>query len=85
MTNNCSKVLFLSNPANKQQFVNMLGESLSSAGYKVTKYVNDADVVLVDQVIELSKDRNVRVISDDTDVFALLLAKLHKSTPNSVY
>ena len=85
MTNDCSKDLFLSNPANKQQFLHMLGESLSSAGYKVTLHANDADVVLVDQVIELSKDRNVRVISNDTDVFALLLAKLHKSTPNSVY
>ena len=75
MTSDCSKDLFLGNPANKQQFINMLGERVSSAGYKVTLHANDADVVLVDQVIELSKDRNVRVISDDTDVCCFAAGK----------
>ena len=75
MTSDCSKDLFLGNPANKEQFINMLGERVSSAGYKVTLHANDADVVLVDHVIELSKDRNVRVISDDTDVCCFAAGK----------
>ena len=74
----CSKKLFLSNPKNKQQFINMLGSSLSSAGYNVTLHENGADVERVDQALDLLKNSNVHIISDDTDVFIILLAKVCK-------
>ena len=78
MTVDCNKKLFLSNSENKQQFVNMLGNSLSLAGYNVTMHDNDADVMIVEQTLNLLKNNNVRVIADDTDVFVLLLSKVSK-------
>ena len=78
MTVDCNKKLFLSNSENKQQFVNMLGNSLSLAGYNVTMHDNDADVMIVEQTLNLMKNNNVRGIADDTDVFILLLSKVSK-------
>ena len=77
MTVDCNK-LFLSNSENKQQFVNMLVNSRSLAGYNVTVHDNDADVMIVEQTLNLLKNNNVCVIADDTDVFVLLLSKVSK-------
>jgi hypothetical protein len=48
----CNENLFLSSPENKQQLINMLGNSLSLAGYNVTLHDNDGDVILVDQALD---------------------------------
>ena len=85
MTVDCNENLFLSNPENKQQLVNMLGNSLSLAGYNITLHDNDADVILVDQALDLLKNNNVCVNTDDTDVFALFLSKVSKPARYSIY
>ena len=85
MTVDCNKKLFLSNSENKQQFVSMLGNSHSLAGYNVTMHDNDADVMIVEQTLNLLKNNNVRVIADDTDVFVLLLSKVSKVAQNGIY
>ena len=85
ITVDCNKKLFLSNSVNKQQFVNMLGNSLSLAGYNVTMHDNDADVMIVEQTLNLLKNNNARVIADDTDVFVLLLSKVSKVAICGIY
>ena len=88
MKNDCNKGLFLSNCENKQQFNNMLGESLLLAGHRVIFHDNDADVAIVDQALALhDDDKVVRVICDDTDVFIVLLSRLRLSASiqSSVY
>ena len=85
MTVDCNKKLSLSHSENKQQFANMLGNSLSLAGYNVTMHDNDADVMIVEQTLNLLKNNNVHVIADDTDVFVLLLSKVSKVALYGIY
>ena len=85
MKSDCRKELFLSNPENKQDFINILGQKLRSFGYTVIHHENDADVLIAEKVVELAKDQNIRVVCDDTDVFMLLLAKLDKTNEFLVY
>ena len=46
---------------------------------------NDADIMIVEQTLNLLKDNNVRVIADDTDVFVLLLSKVSKVPLYGIY
>ena len=54
----CSKSLFLSNPVNKQRFLNMLGRHLENAGCVILYapiHQPDADVLIVDTALEYVK------------------------------
>ena len=46
---------------------------------------NDADVMIVEQALDLLKNNNVCVIADDTDVFVLLLSKVSKLALYGIY
>ena len=67
------KELFLSNPENKQDFVNLLGSHLLNKGCKVTQAPDDADVLIAMTAIkEASKAPTVVIGEEDTDVLILL-------------
>ena len=74
MITDCSKEIFLSNPENKQNFIDLLGANLSVAGFDVHFCDNDADTTIVTKSFDLLDKNNVCVIADDTDVFILLLS-----------
>ncbi|KXJ09307.1 hypothetical protein AC249_AIPGENE3666, partial [Exaiptasia diaphana] len=63
---------FLSNPSNKQKFVNLLGEKLRLAGYKVYHSVSDADLAIALTTIQSSESETTVLIGDDTDLLVLL-------------
>ena len=67
------KEVFLSNPKNKQRFINMLGTKLKSKGCVVHHARGDADVLIVDTAIAASSGKDTVVIADDTDILALLI------------
>ena len=47
--------------------------------------LHDADVIIVEQTLNLLKNNNVRVIADDPDMFVLLLSKVSKVALGSTY
>jgi len=67
------KEVFLSNSANKQKFIFMLGECLMGDGFSVHHANDDADFLIVETAIELAKAETVTVLGEDTDLLVLLL------------
>ena len=61
MKNDCKKELFLSNPENKQDFINLLGQKIISLGHSVFHYNNDADFIIAQKVVELAKKNRLFV------------------------
>ena len=68
--------IFLSNPENKQQFINMLGGVLTVSEFDVKYCVNDADTTIVEKSLDILNWNNVVLIADDTDIFVLLMTQL---------
>ena len=67
------KDAFLNNPENKQKFIDMLGECLTSAGVDVLHAQGDADCMIVQTVIKLAERNTTILIGEDTDLLVLLL------------
>ena len=65
--------IFLSNPKNKQEFINNLGFHLTKANYKVVHADGDADSLIVKTAIEEVHTKATTVICEDTDVLCMLL------------
>ena len=63
---------FLSNVTNKQNFIKYLGELLVGRSFKVVTCERDADTTIVKEALNADGSA-VTVISDDTDVFCILL------------
>ena len=70
----CHKDLFLSNPENKQNVINLLAIWLIAAGHNVIQHTDDADRIIVRRSLNLLTENNV--FADDTDILVLLLAKM---------
>jgi hypothetical protein len=70
------KSQFLSNPQNKQRFIDFLIPYLTKVrGISCTQADNDADTLIVTTAIHQLKTSNVTLYGDDTDLLALLLHK----------
>ena len=68
---NMKKETFLSNSINKQQFINVLSCFLER-NRKVYHASGDADVMIVQQAVELARVAYTVLVSDDTDLLVLL-------------
>ena len=66
------KDMFLSNPANKQRFINLLGEKLQLSGYTINHSSGDADLMIVQAAVESAKSTTTVLVGDDTDLLVLL-------------
>lgn len=64
---------FLSNKANKQNFLCILSSYLEEAGCLTAHARSDADVLIIQTAIQSSKTVNTVVVGEDTDLLILLL------------
>ena len=63
---------FLSNKANKQRFINHLGDRLQRSGYTVIHATGDADLLIVQTAIQSARSVPTVLVGDDTDLLVLL-------------
>ena len=68
-----AKDIFLSDPLNKQNFLQLLGDNLQMAGCDVFHATSDADVLIVQKAIESADIQDTTLGGDDTDLLVLLL------------
>ena len=84
----CKKPVYLSNPSNKQAFVNALAKSLQDAGHEVFQSPDDADLEIVIQANhEVGSDYTI-LVGDDTDLLVLLIHYFKselQNTENNMY
>ena len=69
----CSQGRFLSDPQNKQNFLQLLGDNLQMTGCDVFHATSDADVLIVQKAIESADNQDTTLVGDDTDLLVLLL------------
>ena len=81
----CRKELFLSNNSNKQTHINLLVSYLNADGSKTLQHSDDADRLIVQTAFDFLKDKNVKVVADDTDVFVMLLSGMKDDINHSIY
>ena len=82
------KDLFLSNPLNKQKFINLLSAELKNHGISCINCEEDADTEVVKAAIMMSRQRKVTVWADDADITVLLIHKIFEEqdgTLNTIY
>ena len=79
-----NKKTFLSNHFNKQKFINMLSSELVENEIFVKTMSGDTDYLIALTAIEKVKNNNVVCITDDTDIFLLLL-HYGQRTPFNLY
>lgn len=63
---------FLTNKANKQQMIDLIGDRLEAAGCQVVKSDGDADLIIVQKTLESARLQDTVVIGEDTDLLVLL-------------
>ena len=68
-----AKDIFLSDPQNKQNFLQLLGDNLQMTGCDVFHATSDADVLIVQKAIESADNQDTTLVGDDTDLLVLLL------------
>ena len=68
---------FLSNKANKQNFLSILSSQFEEAGCLTAHARSDADVLIIQTAIQSSKTVNTVVVGEDTDLLVLLLHHAH--------
>ena len=64
---------FLANKANTQRFLSQLGSFPEKAGCSTIHAKADADVPIVETVIQVAKSTTAVLVGDDTDLLVLLL------------
>ena len=64
--------MFLSNTQNKYVKYITLSEILEKEGFKIIHAPNDVDILLALTALAYSKQKQVQVIGEDTDILALL-------------
>ncbi|KAK7105530.1 hypothetical protein V1264_016896 [Littorina saxatilis] len=67
---------FLTNPNNKQRFINLLSSRFSQHGFDTVHTTADADRLVVKTSLELARKGNVILVGEDTDLLILLLYHL---------
>ena len=61
------KAQFLSNPGNKQRFIDLLSEYLIRSGFSCFNAQSDADVLICRTAVKLLQNKcNITVVGDDT-------------------
>ena len=71
------KKILLSNPVNKQAFVDLIADHFRLAGSRTVKFKDDADVTIAITSMDLVKAVNkVLFWGDDTDLFVIVLHHL---------
>ena len=68
-----AKDVFLSDPQNTQNFLQLLGDNLQMTGCDVFHATSDADVLIVQKAIESADNQDTTLVGDDTDLLVLLL------------
>ena len=68
-----TKDVFLSNPSNKQRFIEVVGQRLSARGCKVLHDQSDADVLIAKTAIESAASMDTILVRDDIDLLILLI------------
>ena len=63
---------FLTNPKNKQLFINMLSRFLQEDNCPTCHAEGDADVLIVKTAAESARERNTVLVGDNTDLLVLL-------------
>ncbi|KAK3104651.1 hypothetical protein FSP39_007130 [Pinctada imbricata] len=66
------KYVLLSNKENKQRFIDLLGAKLKETGCLVLNARDDADIMIVQTALSISKEEDVVLIGKDTDLLVLL-------------
>ena len=67
-----SKGVFISNVANKQNFIDMLSQYLQFAGCLTEHAEEDADMLIVQTAMQSAATKNIVLVADDTDLVILL-------------
>ena len=67
-----SKDVFLSNLANKQNFIDMLTHCLQLAGCLTEHPKEDGDLLIVQTAVQSAATKNTVIVADDTDLVILL-------------
>ena len=80
MSLSVTKEAFLSDPKNKQQYIDSLGARLTNQGCHVFHDQTDAYQFIVQKAIESAESMDTVLIGDDTDLLVLLL---HLMPPHS--
>ena len=63
----------LSDPKNKQKFIDFLGTKLTNQGCQVFYDKADADLLIVQKIIKSATSMNTVLIGEDTDLLSLLI------------
>ena len=67
------KDVFLSNTANKQRLINLLGEKLQLSGCNIIHAPGDADLMIVlEMAVQSAKSITTVLVGDDTNLLVLL-------------
>ena len=69
---NMRKEEFLANKVNKQNFINMLSNSLEESGCEVQHADGDADIVIVSKALKVAETSETIAVGDDTDLQVLI-------------
>ncbi|MES9879833.1 MAG: hypothetical protein ABW185_03030 [Sedimenticola sp.] len=69
---NSKKEDVISNPQNKQMFINLLSETICQDGIEIKHAPGDADVLIVQTAVACSTTASTVVVGEDTDLLILL-------------
>ena len=72
---------FLSNLTNKEQFIHLIGDKLTTDGCTVNFAEEDADVEIVKASLDASLTNDVTLIGEDTDLLVVLLLHFGEDEP----
>jgi hypothetical protein len=75
-----TKEVFMSNKINTTCFTGLLGETLSAIGCKIFNGPGDADLLIIQTVIEVARQKNVGVHGGDTDLLVLILFHINNDS-----
>ncbi|KAK6183990.1 hypothetical protein SNE40_006544 [Patella caerulea] len=64
---------FLTNEKNKSQFIAILSTRLRAAGHTVAQASADADTMIVNSALNASKQREVVLMAEDTDILVMIV------------
>lgn len=77
--------MFLSNPSNKQKFIELLQNDLQKSGCCTINADCGADLLIVQTTLPQGKENNVALIGEDTDLSVLLLHHMDLAESKELY
>lgn len=70
----------MSNKANKQRLINLVGMKLEEEGFRVVHSDGDADLLIVQTAVQVARAQDTVVVGEDTYLLVLLC---HHTNPGS--